>query len=71
MAIDVIYAVVAILKEKVAPYKEEIVEVLHHCRFDKVKPVREVAIETLNLMKELVGYDEPVFAGPPHALGNS
>ena len=48
---------------------------LHHCRFDKVKPVREATLETIKLLKEIgpplsdkeLGLieDKPKKAGPP------
>jgi hypothetical protein len=47
MAIDVIYTLAVILRETLIPYKEEVLEVLNHARFDKIKPVREATIEAL------------------------
>ena len=47
------YTIAAILGEVITPYTKEILEVLNHCRFDKIKPVREAAIEAINLVKDL------------------
>lgn len=47
------YTIAAILGEVILPYTKEILEVLNHCRFDKMKPVREAAIEAINLIKDL------------------
>ena len=53
MAIDVMYTIAAILRDVIVPYKREILEVLNHCRFDKIKPVREATIEAINVIKEI------------------
>ena len=53
IGIDVMYTIAAILGDVLAPYTKEIYEVLNHCRFDKMKPVREAAIEAINLIKEI------------------
>ena len=53
IGIDVMYTMGAILGEVISPYTKEILEVLNHCRFDKMKPVREAAIEAINLIKDL------------------
>jgi len=53
ISIDVMYTIAAILGEVILPYTKEILEVLNHCRFDKMKPVREAAIEAINLIKDL------------------
>jgi hypothetical protein len=53
MAIDVMYTIAAILKEVLLPYRLEILEVLNHCRFDKIKPVREATLEAINMIKEI------------------
>ena len=45
MAIDVIYTLAAMLRDVLIPFKKEILEVLNHSRFDKVKPVREATLE--------------------------
>lgn len=47
------YTIAAILGDVLLPYTKEILEVLNHCRFDKMKPVREAAIEAINLIKEI------------------
>jgi len=53
VAIDAIYSMSAILKEEIIPFRLEILQVLHNCRFDKVKPVREATLETIKLLKEI------------------
>jgi hypothetical protein len=53
VAIDAIYSMSAILKDEIVPFRLEILQVLNHCRFDKVKPVREATLETIKLLKEI------------------
>lgn len=53
IGIDVMYTIAAILGDVITPYSKEILEVLNHWRFDKIKPVREAAIEAINLIKDL------------------
>ena len=53
MAIDVIYTMAAILKDALAPYKQDILEVLNHCRTDKIKPVREATVESIQMVKAI------------------
>lgn len=53
MAIDAIYSMSAILKDEIVPFRLEILQVLNHCRFDKIKPVRDATLETIKLIKEL------------------
>jgi hypothetical protein len=53
VAIDAIYSMAAILKEEIEPYRATILKVLNHCRFDKVKPVRDATLETIKLIKEM------------------
>lgn len=53
IGIDVMYTIAAILGDVLMPYTKEILEVLNHCRFDKMKPVREAAIEAISLIKEI------------------
>ena len=53
IGIDVMYTIAAILGDVITPYTKEILEVLNHCRFDKMKPVREAAIEAINLIKDI------------------
>lgn len=43
----------AILKDEIIPYRMEILQVLTHCKCDKVKPVREATLETIKLLKEI------------------
>jgi hypothetical protein len=45
----------AIIKEEIIPFKNEILKSLNTCRFDKIKPVREATLETIKLLKEIVG----------------
>jgi len=47
MAIDVLYTFAAILKEPLSVYKRDLIEVMNLVRTDKVKPVREAAIEAM------------------------
>jgi late competence protein required for DNA uptake (superfamily II DNA/RNA helicase) len=47
MSIDVLYTFAAILKEKISPFKVEILEALSETRTDKIKPVREASLEAL------------------------
>ena len=58
VAIDAIYSMTAIVKEEIVPFRIDILQVLNHCRFDKIKPVREATLETIKLIKEI---------GPPLA----
>ena len=58
MAIDVIYSMAAILKDALSPFKKDILEVLAHARCDKNKPVREAAIEAIQVVKTLEDIDE-------------
>lgn len=53
VAIDAIYSMTAILKDEIVPFRIEILKVLNHCRFDKVKPVRDATLETIKLIKEI------------------
>ena len=58
LAIDVIYTMAAILQDVLIPYKKEILEVLNHCRGDKLKPVREATIEPITALKAIPGGDQ-------------
>jgi hypothetical protein len=53
VAIDAIYSMTAIVKEEIIPFRLDILQVLNHCRFDKIKPVREATLETIKLIKEI------------------
>ena len=53
IAIDAIYSMTAIVKEEIIPFRLDILQVLNHCRFDKIKPVREATLETIKLIKEI------------------
>lgn len=52
VAIDAIYSMTAIVKDEIIPFRLDILQVLNHCRFDKIKPVREATLETIKLIKE-------------------
>ena len=67
MAIDVMYTIAAILRDVIVPYKREILEVLNHCRFDKIKPVREATIEAINVIKEIGEPIEEILHPAPQA----
>ena len=56
---DAIYSMTAIIKEEILPFRAEILRALNNCRFDKIKPVREATLETIKLLKEIVGPDNP------------
>jgi len=53
MSIDVLYTFAAILKEKISPFKVEILEALSETRTDKIKPVREASLEALQMVRDL------------------
>jgi len=53
MAIDCIYTLSAILNDVIIPFKKEILNCLNHCRFDKMKPVREATLEAMNIIKDI------------------
>jgi hypothetical protein len=53
VAIDAIYSMTAIVKDEIIPFRIDILQVLNHCRFDKIKPVREATLETIKLIKEI------------------
>jgi hypothetical protein len=54
VAIDAIYSLSVHCQEKIGKHREQIMKLLDICRTDKAKPVREAAMETLKMMKELV-----------------
>lgn len=53
VAIDAVYAITAIVKDQIVPYRIHILQNLKDMRCHKVKPVREAAGETYKLLKEL------------------
>jgi hypothetical protein len=53
MAIDVIYTIATIVPPNVAPFKDHLLEALNESRFDKLKPMREAAIEAISSVKDL------------------
>ena len=57
LAIDVIYTMAVMIQDVLAPYKKDILDVLNHCRIDKLKPVREAAIEAIQALKLIPGDD--------------
>ena len=59
-AIDLFYTFGAVVPNAVEPYAGEIVQLLSKCRTDKVKPVRDAAIETLGVYKDMRVEVEPV-----------
>jgi hypothetical protein len=59
MAIDVLYTFAAILKEPLSIYKNDILEVMTMLRTDKVKPVREAAIEAIQMLREVPDTNKP------------
>jgi len=68
-AIDLFYTFGAVVPNAVEPYAGEIVQLLAKCRTDKVKPVRDAAIETLGVYKDMRVEVEPVQDhAPPRAV---
>ena len=63
MSIDVVYTMAAILKETLSPYKRDILEVLNHCRSDKLKPVREATLEAIEAVRLIPG-EENILESP-------
>lgn len=53
VSIDAIYSLSAIVRDEILPFRVDILQVLNHCRFDKIKPVREATLETIKLIKEI------------------
>ena len=53
VAIDVIYSLSVHCQGQIAKNKLQIVKVLDVCRTDRAKPVRDAAMETLKMMKEI------------------
>ena len=54
MSIDTIYTITKMHPVTLKPYKKELTDILTDLKFDKMKPVREVATETLNtLLREV------------------
>lgn len=52
VAIDAVYALTAIVKEKIVPYRLEILVALMPSKCHRNKPVRESTLETIKLLKE-------------------
>ena len=52
VAIDAVYALTAIVKEKIVPFRLAILSTLIPGKCHKVKPVRESTLETIKLLKE-------------------
>lgn len=53
ISIDVVYAIVALIPDSIDPYLDEVMEVLHHSRYDKIRPVRDAAINVTQAIQEL------------------
>lgn len=53
MAIDAIYSLNVHCSEKISQHRDKIMKLLDICRTDKAKPVRDAAMETLKMMKEV------------------
>lgn len=52
VSIDAVYALTAIIKEHIVPFRVQILTLLMPLRSHKVKPVREATIETIKILKE-------------------
>ena len=53
MALDVIYTFAAFIPTVLIPYRVDILQVLKHCKIDKLKPVREAALEAITKLNEI------------------
>lgn len=53
MAIDAIFSLSKTVPTALKPYKDDIIDVLGDLRFDKIRPVRDAAIEAIGAMKEV------------------
>jgi hypothetical protein len=52
MAVDVVYTISSFLSDNIVNYEEEILRSLSECKVDKIKPVREAALEAIAKVKE-------------------
>ena len=52
VSIDAVYALTAIIKDNIVPFRVQILTLLMPLRSHKVKPVREATIETIKILKE-------------------
>jgi hypothetical protein len=53
VAIDAVYSIGAHCQDKIGEHRELILKLLDECRSNKSKPVRDAALETLKLLKEI------------------
>jgi len=52
ISVDAIYTLSVLMPESLENFKNELLEVLNHCRFDKIKHVRDAAIVAINIIKD-------------------
>lgn len=52
LSIDVVYTLAKIHPLVLIPYKKELNDIITELRFDKIKPVRDAAVEALKAFKE-------------------
>lgn len=57
IANDIIYTLCVLLPDRIIKYKADIIKQLNHCRFDKIKHVRDAAAMAINIMKEIQGIE--------------
>jgi hypothetical protein len=53
MSIDVIFTLAKMHPTQLKPFKNDVVSLLTELKFDKMKAVREIAFETLGVMKDV------------------
>lgn len=58
-ALDALYTLAAVVPNSVAPFSFEVMQLLNKARSDKVKPVRDAAIEAISLYKNLASEVSP------------
>ena len=52
ISVDAIYTLSVLMPESLENFKSELLEVLNHCRFDKIKHVRDAAVVAINIIKD-------------------
>ena len=52
--LDALYTIGAVVPASVTPFAREILNIINNARSDKIKPVRDSAIEAINLYKKLM-----------------
>ena len=52
ISVDAIYTLSVLMPESLENFKNELLEVLNHCRFDKIKHVKDAAIVAINIIKD-------------------